>query len=55
MKMSQADVDEILQGGLPQVRRRTERAPWPLAVPDCPALSLSLSGVKPTRVVSIGA
>ena len=26
MKMSQADVDEILQGGLPQVRRRTERA-----------------------------
>ena len=26
MKMSQADVDEILQGGLPQVQRRTERA-----------------------------
>ena len=49
MKMSQADVDEILQGGLPQVNSKGEpNARWPLAVPDCPALSLSLSGVKPT-------
>ena len=34
MKMSQADVDEILQGGLPQVQRlgRTRAGLWPCLI-----------------------